>query len=110
MYDFILRMAVMVGLGAMIYLVARAAPRVSEETVKNEIGKEGSRLFSHQKIEKLDVFLSNFLEKTLRKFKLILMKLDNFTNNYLDKVKGGKSGNGQKDEEKPTLFNGKGKE
>lgn len=109
MYDFILRMAVMVGLGAMIYLVARAAPRVSEETVKDETGK-GNRLFGHQKIEKLDVFLSNFLEKMLRKFKLVLMKLDNFLNNYLDKVKGGKSGNGQKDEEKPTLFNGKGKE
>jgi len=35
------------------------------------------------------------------------MKLDNLTNNYLDKVKQTKSnGNGQKDkEEKPSLFN-----
>ena len=99
----------MIGLGAMIYLVARAAPRVSEEVVSKETGKE-SRLFGHQKIEKIDVLLNNFLEKMLRKFKLLLMKLDNFTNDYLDKVKGGKSGNGQKEEEKPTLFNGKDKE
>ncbi len=109
MYDFILRMAIMIGLGVMIYLVARAAPRVSEEVIRKEIDKE-SRLFGHQKIEKMDVILSNFLEKMLRKFKLLLMKLDNFTNDYLDKVKEGKSSNGQKKEEKPTLFNGKGKE
>ena len=106
MYDFVLRMAVMVGLGAMIYLVAKAAPRVSEETAKKE-GKKNF-LFNHKTIEKIDVLLVNFLEKALRKFKLFLMKLDNFTNHYLDKVKGEKSGNGKKDEDKPTLFNGKG--
>lgn len=102
-------MAIMVGLGAMIYLVARAAPRVNEEILVKESESKNS-LFGYQKIEKIDVILSNSLEKVLRKFKLLLMKLDNFTNEYLDKVKGGKSGNGQKEEEKPTLFNGKEKE
>ena len=108
MYDFILRMAVMAGLGAMIYMVAKASPRVSEETVK----KEGKRrvLLNHETIEKIDSLLSVFLEKGLRRFKLFLLKLDNFANSCLDKVRGGKSGNGRKDEEKPTLFNGKEKE
>jgi len=108
MYDFILRMAVMAGLGAMIYLVAKAAPRVSEEAVK----KNGKKRFllNHETLEKVDAFLSVFLEKGLRKFKLFLSRLDNFANDCLDKVRGGKLGNGRKDEEKPTLFNGKEKE
>jgi hypothetical protein len=109
MYDFILRMAVMVGLGAMIYMVAKASPRVVEETAKKEARRKF--LINHQTIEKIDVLLVNFLEKGLRKFKLFLMKLDNFANNYLDKVREGRSNGGQKkEEEKPTLFNGKGKE
>jgi len=88
-----------------IYLMARAVPRVDDEISKPAVKLD--RLFDSLRLEKLDAILSNFLEKFLRKVKLFLMKLDNLTNNYLDKVKQTKSnGNGQKDkEEKPSLFN-----
>lgn len=96
----------------MIYLIARAAPRVSDEAI-GEIIKHSTKfdkLFSFLQLEKIDPILHNFLEKLLRKIKLVLMKFDNIANNYLDKVKkyklgnNGKNGNG---EEKQNLFDNK---
>jgi len=99
----------MVSLGAMIYLIGRAVPRVSDEVGGGESMTKFDRLLSSMRFEKVDVLLNNFLEKLLRKVKLLLMKLDNTTNNYLNKVKKFKlPGNGQKNgEEKPNLFENK---
>ncbi|NCO15511.1 hypothetical protein AUJ30_00515 [Candidatus Wolfebacteria bacterium CG1_02_39_135] len=110
MYNFILQIAIMLSLGTMIYLMARAVPRVADEISKPETKFDG--WLNRLRLEKFDVLLGNFLEKLLRKIKLFLMKLDNVTNNYLDKVKQTKlNGNGQKNkEEKPNLFNSNHKE
>jgi len=110
MYNFILQIAIMLSLGMIIYLMARAVPRVGDEISKPTV--KFDHWFGSLQLEKLDVILSNFLEKLLRKIKLFLMKLDNVTNNYLDKVKQIKlNGNGQKNkEEKPSLFNNNHKE
>jgi hypothetical protein len=98
----------MLSLGTMIYLIARAVPRISDEITKPESGNKFGRFFSHVQIEKIDPILHNFLEKTLRKIKLILMRMDSITNSYLEKVKNYKfagNGNGQKnEEEKQNLF------
>jgi hypothetical protein len=103
MYNFILQIFVMVSLGVVIYLIARAVPRVGDEISKPTLNLD--RWLGSLKLEKLDVAFGNFMEKLLRKIKLFLMKLDNVTNNYLDKIKQTKlNGNGQKKEEKPTLF------
>lgn len=90
----------------MIYLIARAAPRVGDDIV-HDIGGHISKLdkiFSHAQFEKLDVLFNNLVEKGLRKLKLLLMKLDNLTNKYLDKVKSYKNNNGKNGVEKPSLF------
>lgn len=101
----------MLSLGTMIYLIARTVPKVGDEITENIISPRSKfdRLFSYLRVEKFDVVFNNFVEKLLRKLKLILMKLDNFTNSYLDKVKKYKmNGNGQKNgEEKPSLFENK---
>ena len=107
MYNFLLQIVIMAGLGIMIYLIARAAPRVGDD-IAHDIGGQISkldRIFSHAQFEKLDVIFNNFVEKGLRKLKLLLMKLDNLTNNYLDKIKKYKTnGNGKNGIEKPSLF------
>ena len=106
----------MLSLGTMIYLIARTVPRVGDEVeVSEEIVKPKTRfdrLFSSSRFEKFDVIFNNFVEKLLRKVKLLLMKLDNFTTSYLDKVKKYKlNNNSQKNkEEKPSLFNNDSKE
>ena len=107
MHLFILQIVLMLSLGTMIYLIARAVPRVSDEVAGSIIKKQTKfdYLFSFLWIEKIDPLLHNFLEKFLRKMKLVLMKLDNIASNYLNKVKKYKSGNnGKNGEEKPNLF------
>lgn len=97
----------------MVYLIARAVPRVSDEIAKPKSENKLSRIFSHTQIEKIDPIIHTFLEKTLRKIKLILMRLDSITNNYLEKVKNYKFANGvskKNEEEKPSLFTNNSKE
>ena len=111
MYNFILQIFIMLSLGMIIYLMARAVPRVGDEAVGN-INHQKNKfdlLFSYLRVEKFDIIFNNFVEKLLRKLKLLLMKLDNFTNNSLNKVKKYKmNGNGEKNgEEKPNLFENK---
>ncbi len=107
MYNFLLQILIMIGLGIMIYLIARAAPRVGDDIahdVKGQLGKL-DRIFSHAQFEKFDAIFNNLAEKGLRKLRLLLMKLDNLTNDYLDKVKKYKTnGNGKNGIEKPSLF------
>ncbi|MBN2197954.1 hypothetical protein JW698_02080 [Candidatus Wolfebacteria bacterium] len=107
MYNFILQIIVMLSLGAMIYLMARIIPKISDE-VQNEFIRPETKfdkLFSSSRFEKFDTVFNNFIEKILRKVKLLLMRMDNATNNYLDKVKEYKiNSNGSKKEEKLNLF------
>lgn len=107
MHLFILQIVLMLSLGTMIYLIARAVPRVSDEVVDGIIKKKTKfdHLFSFLWIEKIDPLLHNFLEKFLRKMKLFLMKLDSVTTNYLEKVKKYKfNNNGKNGEEKQSVF------
>ncbi len=101
----------MLSLGTIIYLIARTVPKIGDEVTENITSQKSKfdRLFSYLRVEKFDVIFNNFVEKILRKLKLILMRLDNFTNSYLDKVKKYKmNGNGQKNGEgKPSLFENK---
>ncbi len=109
MYNFILQIITMLSLGVMIYLIARAVPRVSEEIPRPE--SKVDRWFIFLRIEKIDSLFGNFLEKFLRRIKLIIMKLDNITSDHLDKIKKSKiNNNGNKSEEKPSLFNSNSKE
>lgn len=103
MYNFILEIALMLGLGTMIYMVARAVPRIGDEIP--ETHTKVDRFFASIPLHRADALLNNFLEKFLRKIKLVLMKLDNSIVGYLDKIKKI-NGNGKKNgEERPTLFN-----
>lgn len=95
----------MFSLGAIIYLIARAAPRVGdvEESFKKETFHQRlDKLIAKIPFDKMDVFFTVNLEKTLRKMKLLLMKWDNLLTNHLRKLK--KSGNGGAKEEKQNLF------
>ena len=105
MYNFILQILIMLSLWAIIYLIARAAPRVGdiEESFKKEtFHQKLDKLIAKVPFEKMDVFFTVNLEKTLRKIKLLLMKWDNLLTNHLRKLK--KSGNGGAKEEKQNLF------
>ncbi len=95
MYDFILQIFIMVSLGTVIFLVARVLPRISE-TAPVSAPRAKANLLSSFPFEKIDVAVNAFLEKMLRKIKLILMKLDNTVSKLLKKFKkDGDSGNSE---------------
>ena len=105
MYNFILQIIIMFSLGVMIYLIARAAPRVGdiEEIFKKQPLGDFDKLIAKMPISKIDFILSAWVEKTLRKIKLILMKWDNLLSEHLNRVKKINGNGGM--EEKQTLFN-----
>lgn len=83
----------MASLGTMLYLVARSLPRVEEDEIS---GKPGflDKLSSSEIPEKLDAAFNNFMAKSLRKTKVVLLKIENFVNDKLKKVSiNGTNGN-----------------
>ncbi len=96
----------MTSLGAIIYLIARAAPRVgdNEESFKKfSYSSRLDRLIAKIPFDDIDAFLSIFVEKFLRKLKLLLLKWDNLLSEHIKKIKKINGDDFQK-EEKPNLF------
>ncbi|GEM_PF-1516838 len=92
------------GLGAMIYLIARALPRIGDDLSPASPSTPVDRLLGKIPVEKLDEVSSRVLEKVLRRTRLAILRLDNFLGKSLESVKrsngnGGMNGNG-----KTTLF------
>ena len=76
----------MVSLAIIIFLMARALPRISETEIAN-IPKSKNSWWSSFPFEKIDAAVESFLEKILRKIKLILMRTDNTVSKQLNKFK-----------------------
>lgn len=105
MYNFILQILIMLSLGTIIYLIARAAPRVGdvEESFKKETFHEKlDKLIAKIPFEKIDIFFSSNFEKILRKIKLWLMKWDNLLSEHLKRIK--RSNDADVKEEKNIFF------
>jgi len=87
----------MVSLGTIVFLAARALPRITETETVNPPKTKISWLSSFP-FEKIDAAVNAFMEKFLRRIKLILMKMDNTVSRHLNKFKKngdtGNSGNG----------------
>lgn len=91
MLSFIFTSILMVSLSTVLYLMARALPRVAEdlETDGKSILDRWGR--SHMP-EKIDAALNGFLLKFLRKLKVLVLKLDNALSRHLQKVKPEENG------------------
>lgn len=99
MYNFVLQTIIMVSLGTIIYLIARAVPRVSETVKFEQRENYFDRIFKKLPIEKADAFVSMIMEKMLRKFKIVILRLDNLLTKHLQKLRPGGTG-----EARPALF------
>ena len=91
MFNFTLQTVVVLSLGVMIFLFARALPRIPEEIDTAARTKTAGKIrqFIGKKIplDKLDAYASSFFEKFLRRVKLVIMKLDNAVNIQIGKLK-----------------------
>lgn len=86
MYDFILQTAVILSLGVIIYLLARAAPRVGDSNEDINAPSKLDKLMAKVPVTKIDAALNSFFEKVLRKFKVVVMKIDNLLNARINKL------------------------
>ncbi len=87
MYDLIIQLSIMVALGVVVYLIAIAAPRVQDDQHFEE-----HRVQSWAKklpLERIDTFVLGYRDKILRRFKVWLLKADNFVSRNLNNHKDG---------------------
>ena len=83
MIHLLINLALAVSAGMLLFIVARALPRVSEESARRPAG--ASRLMSY--LEKADAFVKRISERFLRKARVILMKLENVVGTKLTAYK-----------------------
>lgn len=85
----------MLCLAAAVYIVSRAIPRIDDEAMASESKSDlwWERTMKRIPLDKIDDSFDNFVQKTLRKVKIMLMKADNLVTG---KLKGFKTENGKK--------------
>ena len=91
MYNFILQIAAVLSLGTIIYLLARAAERSGEMAQISEPNKF-DKVIAKLPLAKIDAALNNFFGKFLRKSKVVVMKVDNLLNEYINKLRKNDNG------------------
>jgi len=90
----------MLSLGTLIYLLARVVPRVSETEIQAVSASDFlDQWIKKLPLEKMDAWLSSQFEKFLRKFKVVVLKLDNLLTKHLQSLKPP-----AQNAAKPTLF------
>jgi hypothetical protein len=86
MFKFILEIIIVCSLGVIVYLFARALPRVDDVDGSDESLKmKGDALSPY--LEKIDGWISAVFEKFLRRAKVWVLKLDNLVSTELNKFK-----------------------
>ncbi len=85
MFRFIVQTLVMIVLAFLVYLLAEALPRVTDEEIDVLRARRSSRLVGY--VERSDEALKSFTEKFLRKAKVWLLQLNNFIEAKLSKFK-----------------------
>ncbi len=96
-YNFVLQTVIVFALGAMIYLVARALPRVPAEPGADAASAERApdfieRLIGRLPLKRLDAATGAFAEKLLRRVRLFVLKFDNWIHHSIIKVKATTEG------------------
>ena len=88
MYSFLVNIILFASLAMMIYMLARALPRITDELHQTAVHVSFfDRLIDRLPMERIDIVISTFLEKLLRKFKLFVSKLDTVINAHLARVR-----------------------
>ncbi|OGY64982.1 MAG: hypothetical protein A3A04_01260 [Candidatus Harrisonbacteria bacterium RIFCSPLOWO2_01_FULL_40_28] len=100
MYDFILQIIFMLSIGIVIYLMALGLPRVGNEK-EPKIIKTLADLTKSIPLDRIDAALNKVLEKALRRFRLIILRVDNWVNSFLGKVR---KSNTTDEDDQSTLF------
>ncbi|PIR86987.1 MAG: hypothetical protein COU11_03150 [Candidatus Harrisonbacteria bacterium CG10_big_fil_rev_8_21_14_0_10_49_15] len=111
MLDFVIQMAFMASLAVIVYMLARAMPRVAEQFWEEDQPKSSlDRFLERIPLERIDIALHQILIKMLRKSKIVILKIDNAINEYLEQLKKKSGSSGHKEHMDLLSGNGNGKE
>lgn len=86
MLKFVSHISMMLSLGTILYLFARALPRVNDTEIQSRKSFIKTHIIFHY-AEKIDTHLKYMGEKTLRRLGLVLLKLENKVNKKLAHIK-----------------------
>ncbi len=78
---FILEILIFLGLGGVVYALARALPRINDQDFQHHKNNRISWLVPY--LEKADELLQIYLERFLRRLKVLVMRLDNWVSQRL---------------------------
>lgn len=98
--DFILQLILFISFGIIVYVAAKALPRVAED---GEEIKPERTLLSSIPAQKIDLAIASFLEKNLRRARVTILRWDNTLNAYIGKVKSH-TANSNVNETQKSLF------
>ena len=100
----------MVSLGILVYLAARKIPQISDMAPEDAIGQPKGvwhrieLVLGRLPLDRFDLAVSQFLEKNVRKMKLVLARLDNYLTHHLEQFKKVKHRTHRKQQKKFALF------
>lgn len=100
--DYIFEIVIVSSLGVIIYVLGRALPRVSSEAEAppSKFSLKIKAFFASLPLHKFDALVSSLTEKFLRRFRVVVLKLENMVSAGIHKIRSGK--NGSAPEENPT--------
>lgn len=90
MANFVSQIIFTCSLGIIVFLFARALPRVSEEEAgapTDIVEKKLEQWIARLPLHKIDRGINLFLEKMLRRVRIGILKIDNLVHSLLSKVK-----------------------
>jgi len=93
MLEFTLYLVVMVALVMMTLITVRAVPRISEEEIVG--GQTLEQWLRDLPLQKIDQTIRRYTNKTLRRLRVWILKIDNAVSGYLDKTKEENGENGR---------------
>ena len=86
MLNYLLEALIMVSLGLILYLFARALPRL-DDTDLDARPKQGMPHWFIEYLERVDEWLLSFAEKMIRRVRLSILKIDNTLSKKLQRFK-----------------------
>src|SRR3989344_1247521 len=86
MMQFVFSTIFMIAVGAVLYLGARALPRIPENTVAPKTGSFWGRLLASGLPQKTDQLVSKYAGRFFRRLKIWLLRWDNYLTKRLQKM------------------------
>jgi hypothetical protein len=87
MYAFLLQLTFMAGLGIVAFILLRAVPRVPVDEPEPSFASRFAEFLNRLPLHHVDDRINAFIFKALRRFRVVVLKVDNRLARQIDRVK-----------------------